>query len=101
VVLPDGLRLRDGQILLPRRAQIAQLEEQDVGAQVAQLGGVLRVGELLQVKAVRLGGLPVAILVDDLRLLLVLLRLRVQLLRARPASGDPGSPSPTRCSGRS
>ncbi len=80
VVLADGLGLADRQVLAPGVLVLAQLEVEDVGAQVAQLGGVGRVGEVRQIKVVRLGGARVAVAVDDLAGLLVLLRLAVHRL---------------------
>ena len=83
MVLAHRLRLADRQVLAPGLLVFAQLEVEDVGAQVAQLGGVGRVGEVGEVELVGLGGARVAVLVDDLGRLLVLLRLGVHRLGQR------------------
>ena len=44
MVLADRLGLADGQVLAAGVFVFAELEVEDVGAQVAQLGGVGRVG---------------------------------------------------------
>ncbi len=72
VVLAHRLRLADGQVLAAGVLVFAELEVEDVGAQVAQLGGVGRLGEVGQVELIGLGGPRVTILVDDLGRLLVL-----------------------------
>ena len=109
VVLADRLGLADGQVLAAGVLVLAELEVEDVGAQVAQLGGVGRVGEVGQVELIGLGGARVTILVDDLGRLLGLLRLGVHRLgqvadeplghgagvldrlRAIPVGGGPGA----------
>ena len=83
VVLADRLGLADGQVLASGVLVLAELEVEDVGAQVAQLGGVGRIGEVREVELVGLGGARVAILVDDLAGLLVGLRLPVHRLGQR------------------
>ncbi len=80
VVLADRLGAAHGQVLASGILVLSELEVEDVGAEITKLGGIGRVGEVGQIELVRLRRPRVAILVDDLRRLLVLLRFAVHRL---------------------